>query len=125
MKSCRTPGGYSKGGTGYPWEAPYASASGPMSENTGPDSAKPAPSRTSIDRNKSTKRRIMLALNQQINGLIRSLPALPPYHRLKLMSDTGAPYRQKPAFVHVCIELAGALLCTRQRKSGRSPYRGQ
>jgi hypothetical protein len=36
-KSCRDPGGYSKGGTGYPFEAPYASASGPVSENTGLD----------------------------------------------------------------------------------------
>src|SRR5256885_1917781 len=37
MKSCRTPGGYSKGGTGYPLEAPYASASGPVFSDTGPE----------------------------------------------------------------------------------------
>src|SRR6476620_672486 len=60
MKSYRTPGGYSNGGTGYPLDAPYASASGPVSENTGPDSAKTTPSKTSIERNASSKRRIMV-----------------------------------------------------------------
>src|SRR6266705_3249332 len=89
MKSCRTPGGYSKGGTGYPLEARYASASGPVSENTGPDSAKTTPSKTSIERNASSKRRIMVPSTSKIDGLIRSISALRPYHELRLMSGIG------------------------------------
>src|SRR5205814_3862885 len=89
MKSCRKPGGYSNGGTGYPLETPYASASGPVSENTGPDSAKTTPSKTSIERNASSKRRIMVPSTSKIDGLIRSISALRPYHELRLMSGIG------------------------------------
>src|SRR2546430_13636676 len=84
MKSCRTPGGYSKGGTGYPLEAPYASASGPVSENTGPDWAKTTPLKASIERNASIRRRIMARLQSK-----SIVSALRPYHQSRLMSGIG------------------------------------
>src|SRR6267142_4400793 len=68
MKSCREPGGCSKGGTGYPLEAPYASASGPVSENTGPDSARTMPPKTSVERNASSKRRTMVHHSAKSTG---------------------------------------------------------
>src|SRR4029079_4391427 len=73
-KSGRDPGGYSKGGTGYPLEAPYASASGPVSENTGPAPAKTTSSRTSIEANASRRRRTMVPHAQRGNILGHNLP---------------------------------------------------
>src|SRR2546427_6370078 len=90
MKSGREPGGYSKGGTGYPLEAPYSSASGPVSENTGPDPAKTVPSKTNIERSASSKGRIMVPPKlAKSTGLVSSISAPRPYHQIKLTSGCG------------------------------------
>src|SRR5437879_6280228 len=75
MKSCREAGGYSKGGTEYPLDAPYASASGPLSENTGPDCAKTTLLKASIERNASIRRRFMVPPKQIDNRL--GTPTIP------------------------------------------------
>src|SRR6185312_7556806 len=100
MKSCRTPGGYSKGGTGYPLDAPYASASGPVSENTGPDCAKTSPSKTSAESNASSKRRIMVPSTSKIDGLIRSITALGLYLRMERIGPSKIFFLDRPRPLH-------------------------
>src|SRR2546423_810496 len=82
MKSCREAGGYSKGGTEYPLDAPYASASGPLSENTGPDCAKTTLLKASIERNARIRRRLLVPPKQKDNRLAPpTIPSTKAYVR--------------------------------------------
>src|SRR5947199_10408954 len=81
MKDGGEPGGYSEGGAGYPLDAPYASASGPVSENTGPDWAKTTPLKASIERIASIRRRIMAPPRQSGRLVASTIPSIKAHVR--------------------------------------------